>query len=104
MTSTASRPWSYVEHPRLAASELECLQDEIEAPLELERVVVAGLGDVRGDLDQVRVLAEVGDGLRFPLHELAVLLRGIERQSLLLQSETVDIAVLDRVRVHGQLE
>ena len=47
-----------------AAETLEAVEDQVEPPGELDGVVVPGLGELRRDLDEVRVVLEAGDGRR----------------------------------------
>ena len=83
---------------------LETVEDQIEAVLEFVAVVVAGLHGVLGDeLDEVRVLVH-GERLEHALRHLGDLLRGIERQVHLRQSEAVDVAIKERVGVGGHLD
>ena len=82
----------------------EAVEDQVEAELVLVAIVVTGLHHVlERELGEVGVLVS-GEAREDDLRERRGLLRGVERQTPLLQREPVDVAVQGRVGVRGQLE
>src|SRR3954468_8052379 len=94
--TAASLPLGLVE--RL----LETVEQQVEAELELPRVVVAGTHDVlRRELREVRVLVH-GEARQDRLREFGGLLRSAQGQDALGHREPVDVAVERRIGVGDQ--
>jgi hypothetical protein len=94
---------------------LERVEYEVEAVLERGREVVADLGDMPGDdLGEVGellrercelpFLGELGELAHLLLRDRCALVGRIERDGLLLESEAVDVGVLDGVGLDGRLD
>src|ERR1700750_1471601 len=87
-----------------AATAVEAVEDEGEAPGELDGVVVSGLGELRRDLDERWVIVARSDRLRSSLYCPSGVAGRLEPERLLLKREAVDIGVLHRVGVDRGLE
>src|SRR4051794_33759759 len=108
---TASRPTTSPGSTRRASTctdsagqPLDPVEDQVEAELELLRVVVARRHHVPGgELVEMRELVD-REPRQHDLGEVRGLLRSVEREPALLQGEAVDVAVDRREGVRGELE
>src|ERR1700733_11585570 len=86
------------------AAAVEAVEEEVESPGELDRVVESGLGELRRDLGQIWVVVERDDRLRSSLRGSSSVAGCLEPECLLLQREAVYVRVLNRVGVDRVLE
>src|SRR5207245_618470 len=88
----------------VVAEGFEASEDDIESELEFGVVVVAGLRELGGGLDEVGIVVHVGDALALALHGLGGFFGSVERQASLLAGEAVGVGVHKRVGVDGRAE